>query len=199
MIAVDIETIPDQSASAIAKIAENLTVKAPDLTKPKLIELVTGGDKFKSVAELKEMWIAEHGENAKIEQAKAKWLKTSFDGGYGQICCICVDDDGVERTYTDESGEAAMLADFWSDLSTLEPFFIAHNAKFDIPFLYHRSVINQVQPPIYFKPHGRHDNHHYCTMEGWAGFNGKISLNNLAKILGLGQKTEGMDGSQVWP
>ena len=56
-IIVDIETIPDQSKGIIEKIAETLTVKAPDLTKPKLIELVEGGDKFKSVAELKEMWL----------------------------------------------------------------------------------------------------------------------------------------------
>ena len=94
MIVVDIETLPNQDKGAIAKIAETLIVKAPDLTKPKLIDLVEGGDKFKSVAELKEMWLEQFGANAKIEQATAKWLKTSFDGGYGQICCICVDDDG---------------------------------------------------------------------------------------------------------
>ena len=199
MIVVDIETIPDQSKGAIERIGQDLVVKSPDLTKPKLIELVTGGDKFKSVAELKEMWVEEHGAKAKMEQAITKWLKTSFNGGYGQICCICVDDNGKERIYTDESGEAAMLADFWNDLRVMEPYFIAHNAKFDIPFLYHRSVINQIQPPKFFKSHGRHDRDHFCTMEAWAGFNGKISLNNLAKILGLGQKMNDMDGSQVWP
>ena len=76
---------------------------------------------------------------------------------------------------------------------------VFHNAKFDIPFIWHRSVINQVEPSKFFKPHGRHNSDHFCTMEGWAGFGGKISLNNLAKILDLGAKTEGMDGSQVCP
>ena len=32
---IDIETIPDQTVGAVASIAENLEVKAPNLTKPK--------------------------------------------------------------------------------------------------------------------------------------------------------------------
>lgn len=202
MIIIDIETIPNQAQDAVEQIAKNLTVKAPDLTKPKLIDALNLGTdgKFKTVPELKEMWLERFSEQAKQEQAEAKWLKTSFDGGYGQICCICTDDNGRERTYTDESGEAALLADFWSDVgSHYQSNLVAHNAKFDLPFLYHRSVVNQIKPSNFFKAHGRHDQDYYCTMEAWAGFNGKISLNNLASILDLGQKTEGMDGSQVWP
>ena len=202
-IVIDIETIPDQTHGAVEKIAETLTVKAPDLTKPKLIEALNLGTdgKFKTVPELKEMWIEEFGASAKLEQANAKWLKTSFDGGRGQIACICIELIDTGETFEFAGDEALSLKGFWTVImkQTELPFFIAHNAKFDLPFLWHRSVINNVKPGVQFNPHGRHNQSHFCTMEAWAGFGGRISLNNLADILGEGSKTEGMDGSQVWP
>ena len=111
LVTIDIETIPDQSENAIADIAEHLTVKAPDLTKPKLIDaLELGSDgKFKTAPELKEMWVDRFGEQAKQEQAEAKWLKTSFDGGCGQICCICMDIDGVEFSLTTTGSDNDLL------------------------------------------------------------------------------------------
>ena len=203
-ITIDVETIPDQTPGAVEKITETLTVKAPDLTKPKLIEALNldpSVAKFKTVPELKEVWIAEFGEAAKLEQANAKWLKTSFDGGRGQICSICIDiiDEDIQISF--DGPEDNILTQFWNTVQekTQLPYFIAHNAKFDLPFLWHRSVINGVNPGVTFNPHGRHGSNHFCTMEAWAGFNGRISLNNLADILGEGSKTEGMDGSQVWP
>ena len=183
-IIIDIETLPNQSATAQAEIGANIKPPAQMKKAETIQEWLNGTGKY---------------EGAKDAAINDQYLKTSFDGGYGSICCICVDDNGKERTYTDESGEAALLADFWNDLRTDSPYFVAHNAKFDLPFIWHRSVVLQIQPSKFFKVHGRHNSDHFCTMEAWAGFNGKISLNNLSKILGLGQKTEGMDGSQVWP
>ena len=34
--------------------------------------------------------------------------------------------------------------------------------------------------------------------EAWEGFNGRIKLDTLAKILNVGKKTEGIDGSKVF-
>lgn len=215
-IVIDIETLPDQSGGAVDRIMENMTVKAPDVTKPILLqELALGPDgKYKTVPELKEMWLDRFGETAARDQANDKWLKTSFDGTYGEICAICVDIYGIDgneklRFFVEEGwNEEEMLRNFWDeifvrckrkDLETVKPFFIAHNAKFDLPFLYKRSVINEIYPRVRFNPHGRHGIDHYCTSEAWAGFGNRISLNNLAKALDLGSKTEGMDGSQVWP
>lgn len=202
-LVIDIETIPDQRPGALEAIAETLTVKAPDLTKPKLIEaLDLGADsKYKTVPELKEMWLEEFGEKAKTEQAKDKWLKTSFDGSAGEICCISISTNDQIYTYSLPC-EGQLLIEFWAQVAFLtkgrEPIFIAHNAKFDLPFLYHRSVIKGVKPVRGFKPHGRHGQGHYCTMEAWAGFNGKIGLDRLAKALGITGK-EGMSGADVWP
>jgi len=207
-IVIDIETIPDQDPKAVERIAETLTVKAPsNYNKPDFIRDLKLGDegKYKNVAELKELWVQELGESKKTEQATEHWLKTSFDGGRGQIICICIKivDTGecLSFAVSDEVSEKDMLVRFWHDIEVRGKavFFIAHNAKFDLPFLSKRCVINRVKPPFNFNPHGRNGSDHYCTSESWAGFGQRISLNNLAAILGEGSKTEGMDGSQVWP
>jgi predicted PolB exonuclease-like 3'-5' exonuclease len=205
-IFIDLETLPDQSAGAVERIAKTLTVKAPDLTKPKLINALGLGDdsKYTQVAELKEMWVDKFGAIALLEQAKEKWLKTSFDGGYGQICCIGFDIGDTPYVLTDkEYSEAEIIKQFWDIVGhkckNTTPYFIAHNAKFDLPFLHKRSVIGGVTPNGFFRPHGRNGSDYYCTSETWAGYGNRISLDNLAKILGVKGKMEGMDGSQVWP
>jgi len=207
---IDLETIPDQTPNAVDLIMEDMVVKAPDLTKPKLIEALAmdpSQGKYKQVSELKEMWIEKFGEEAKKEQATEKWLKTSFDGGKGEICCIGVSINGNTRVIYSES-EDYMLAELNSFIVESSPFdtdnpsinvnFIAHNAKFDLPFLHKRFVINGIKPQFKCNFNGHHGQHHYCTMEEWAGFNSRISQDSLCKILGLPLK-DGMDGSQVWP
>lgn len=208
---IDIETIPDQSDSAINIIAETLTVKAPDLTKPKLIELLNldpAKDKFKTVAELKDIWFERNSESAKIEQATEQWLKTSFDGGKGQICCICACLEnqefptkmiGTEKEILDQlSNFIEVNASF--DRVDAIPYFIGHNSiKFDIPFLFKRYVINGIKPSFKLIPHARHGVNGFDTMVEWAGFGNRISMDNLAKSLGIKGKTGGMDGSKVWP
>jgi hypothetical protein len=207
-IFIDIETIPDQTKSAVELIAEHLTVKAPDLTKPKLIDLLgLGADgKFKTVAELKELWIENHGSMAKTDQAKQQWLKTSFDGSKGEICCICVaiEDGEVAKFIGSEFWILNQLNEYIQTFAkasqTLKPYFIGHNSiKFDLPFLHKRFVINQVKPSFDLIAHGRHGVNCFDTMIEWAGFGNRISMDNLAKALGVKGKTEGMDGSQVWP
>lgn len=203
-VVIDIETIPDQTKGAIDLIAENLTVKAPDLNKGPLLESLgytaKGDMKYKTVPELKEMWLEEFGLNALRDQAEAKWLKTSLDGTYGEIIAISIDVEGEAINFTNEGD---ILHDLSHELihacAGRMPYFIAHNAKFDLPFLYKRYVINGLNPGFDFSPHGRHGSDHYCTSEAWAGFGNRISLKNLASALGVGSKTEGMDGSQVWP
>jgi len=205
-IFIDIETIPDQTPGAVDLIKSELTVKAPDLTKPKLIDaLDLGSDgKFKTVPELKELWIEKFGDEAKEQQAKEKWLKTSFDGAKGQICCICASTGGKIASFT--GGEKTILTSLNQWLIEKYSFdqyqpdvtFIAHNKAFDLPFMHKRFIINKIKPEFKFKPHARHPVN-FCTMEEWSGFNGKVSLDNLCGYLGVKGKLEGMDGSKVWP
>lgn len=199
---IDIETIPDQSEGAIDRIAEEIEVKVPsDLTKPKLMDALGTDDKYKTVAELKEMWLEKFGKEQKLEQAKEKWLKTSFDGLYGQVICIGAEVEHSGEKFCQCTGcEEDLLDSFWDwiaeNSNSPELEFIAHNKKFDLPFIFHRSVINNCKPPLHFDPYHRK---HECTMELWAGFGGRIGLDRLAGALGLEGKEEGMSGADVWP
>ena len=186
---IDIETIPDQRDGALDGFIKN--VSAPGQYK-----------KPESIAQ----WIAD---NAKAE-GEAQWLKTSFDGARGQICCICYAIDGgdIKRFYTgDGVDETSLLWAFNKTLTedlnlrgeTMRPYFVGHYIKgFDLPFLFKRMVINQVQPEFKFTPFGRHGSDFYDTMEAWEGFKGSISLDNLSKALGFNAK-HGVTGADVWP
>lgn len=180
-IVVDIETIPEQN---------------PDMSKYR--EGITAPGQYKKPESIQK-WLDENAD----AMAEEKWLKTSLDGTYGQICCIGAKAENGETLLMAGNNERDILALFWSwcddQLIGREPMFIAHNAKFDLPFLFHRSVINGTKPVRGFKPHGKHGYSHYCTMEAWAGYNGRIGLDRLAKALGLGGKTEGFSGADVWP
>lgn len=186
-IVIDIETIPDQTPGAKQLYIDS--VKAPAKFK-----------KAESIAQ----WLEENKES----EGEQQWLKTSFDGAKGQVCAVgvlCVDTGRKDVFTGSERGILMQLSDFCVenapfDNATTAAYFIGHNAKgFDLPFLHKRFVINNIKPGFKCKWHGRHGVDMYDTMEGWAGFNGRISLDNLANALGLGGKTEGMDGSQVWP
>lgn len=204
---LDIETVPDQSKGAIDRFM-GADVKCPLKTKGDIgkdLGMPESEYKFIGAEDLKQLWIEKKGKEAATAQAEEKWLKTSFDGAYGQIVCIAFAvNDGEIAVVTDEGRtEKEMLEDFWSLASfgneMRTPTMIAHNAKFDLPFLYHRSVINGVEPSFIFDPHSRQGSKRYCTMEAWAGFNGMIGLDRLCEILGIKGKQDGMSGADVWP
>lgn len=183
---IDLETLPEQNPNMEEYKAG---IKAPAQYK-----------KQESI----DKWLADNAES----EAEKAWLKTSFDGGKGQICCIgfAIESNPVQTLTgfeNDMLNELNLAISNWPGfdraLKIPEVMFIAHNAKFDLPFLHKRFVINKIKPQFKTVWNGRHGQHHYCTMEEWAGFNGKISQTNLCKLLGIEPKKGGMDGSQVWP
>lgn len=189
-ITFDIETIPSQSAEVkdliLASVSPPGQYKKPE-----------------SIAE----WMRENGE----AEAESQWLKTSFDGGLGQIVCIgfAMNDSepvsfGVEETSL--AAEKDMLQTFFANLGSLyrssgtRPVLIGHNhVNFDIPFIWKRAMIHGVRPPFWFprdpKPWGENV---FDTMTQWSGSKGSIKLDTLAKLFGLKGK-DGMTGSDVWP
>lgn len=179
---IDLETIPEQN---------------PNMDDYKKLVKPPGNMKKQETID---KWMKENLDS----EAEKLWLKTSFDGGKGEICCIGVSVNGNTQVLVGE--EKAMLIQLNNLIIGASEFghakqevnFIAHNAKFDLPFLHKRFVINGIKPQFKCNFNGRHNQHHFCTMEEWAGFNGRISQDNLCKILGLPLKN-GMDGSQVWP
>ena len=203
----DLETLP-QSGSLQQYIDDaKESIKVPsDLTKPKLIAALEYGTdaKYKTVDELKSDWIDRFGsEQAKI-QGEHQWRKTALDGAKGEICVIgsTIENDAIEAFSQLNMSESEMIRQFWQwmddSIGSSQWRFAAHNAKFDVPYIWHRSVILGVKPSLWFNAHGRHGQSHYCTMEAWTGFNGKISLDSLAKALGVEGKSCGIDGSTVY-
>ena len=200
LLTLDIETLPATDENLIAEIAA--TVKAPGQYK-----------KAESIAE----WFATEGAKA-INEAIAK---TSFDGLYGSIACICYafDDGEVFSVDCNSSGsEKAMLEHFYSHvfdmvcteyhggIASQNLTVCGHNvAGFDLPFLKHRSIILGVKPPpallksMSAKPW---DNCIADTLLMWSSDSQKrVSMDKLCKAFGLAGKGD-FDGSMVaetWP
>lgn len=200
MLTFDIETLPTTDAEVIASLAE--TVKAPGTLK-----------KPESIA----AWMEENRESAAAELV----AKTSFDGLYGSIACICYqfDDGEVFSVDCNTSGdENTMLEHFYShvfDMVCTEYHggIASHNltvcghniAGFDLPFLKHRSIILGVKPPVALLKAMNAKPWDTCiadTMLMWSSDSQKrASMDKLCKAFGLEGKGD-FDGSMVaetWP
>jgi predicted PolB exonuclease-like 3'-5' exonuclease len=183
IVPFDIETIPVQDKSIIDSIASE--IKPPATYK-----------KPESIAE----WI-ENNKQAAVDEAVAK---TSFDGAYGQICCIgwCIDDGAIKSAV---GTEKSIIETFFSDLISNNPrgidcTFVGHNvSSFDLRFLFQRAIILGINPPAFLPFHVKPwDSRVFDTMTYFAGFGNRISLDKLSKALGLEGKT-GITGADVWP
>jgi hypothetical protein len=197
---IDIETIPSQAPDAREQIAAE--IKPPgNYRKADTIAAWERDDK-----------------PALVEDA---YLRTSFDGGAGQIVCIGWAIDGgmptaEVHTSLSQDAERRMLRDFFSGVreelhkhsvaginlsSGAAPTIVGHNViGFDIPFVTKRCMILGVKPPIWWpmnpRPYGTSP---YDTMLQWAGVGQSISLDKLCRILGVPGKGDGPTGADVWP
>ena len=217
-IYIDIETLrsdEQHKAQLLEEVKANF--KAPsNLTKtqaakdlgldPKSEEV-----KFTAAADLVKQWETELAEEKSSGVAHAKWEKTSFNPDVAPIACICMLVDGRKYKFhiDDMTNEEEMLQEFHITVDSLtsrhgtqvtKPMFVGHNlAKFDLPFIWKRSVIHGVTPCKGVKwVDARHGVNCFDTMTAWAGFGHTISADNLCKVLRIKGKTEGMDGSKVY-
>ena len=191
-IFIDIETLPDPTEGAMKRAADKVS-PPHQMKKQETIDKWMNGEK--------------PYEGVRDNLIQEQYRKTALSGDRGRILCISTCMNGKLQTYYAErfSDEKGMLKQFWQDMADVSksssgrihnPYFIAHNAEFDLEFLWKRSIIHGVEPLIY--RNGRHGKNHFCTMREWSGYNGRISLDDLANILGVGNKTPGMDGSKVF-
>lgn len=183
-IFLDIETIPDQREGAAD--AARSRIKPPSNYKdPEKIEA----------------YIASRAEEA--------WRNTALDGSYGELFCIgyALDNEPAQVIYRDLQSqsvtEADLLSSFWNLLGNgLSPggTWIGHNVqRFDLRFLWQRSVINGVpmshKVPFDVSPWSGNVQD---TMLMWTGDRNKfVSLDELLSILRI-NTSDPIDGSQVW-
>ncbi len=198
-IIFDIETIPSQQPDARELVRASL--KPPGTLK-----------KPESIA----AWWANEADAA-VEDA---YRRQSLDGGLaGEVISIAAcTPDGRQwvRCRTQEEKESELLLAFgaqvesWIDQDARavaegfnyaqDPFLIAHNAAFDLGFLWRRCIVNGVRLPFKVPgPMARAGQHYGDTMSAWAGYGNRVSLDALCRALGVpSPKDNGMDGSQVF-
>lgn len=215
---LDIETIPEQGGYDRFLEEALSNFRAPsDLTKTKACaDLGITGDKAKytSKDDVIVLWCKEFGKEKAPEVAEHEWRRTSFNGAKGELVSIAwaLEDDEVISVYRSAtvkdgeltlSSEAEMLKVFYNEVSNklrMRPAFFVGQfiGGFDLPFLFHRSVINGVVPPFDINFNGRHGHAFYDTQIAWAGYKGRISQDSLCKSLGIEGKPGDIDGSKVW-
>lgn len=197
-IYLDIETLP--SLAPDARILARAGVKPPGNYK-----------KAESIAE----WWKTEGEAA-TEEA---YRKGALDGATGELCAIGYAGDDTEpaslvRGLGEPEGDflrralAAIdeLADTFATIGPdghnwkADPFFICHNAPFDLGFLMRRCWALGIRPAFKLPPPSAREGRDYGdTMTLWAGNRGTIGLDRLCRALGVpSPKADGMDGSQVF-
>ena len=215
----DLETIPDQKPGALDDLLLDtiLNFKAPStLTKDQAAQDLGLTDKdeikFTSKDAMLARWERELAPSKAQEVAEDKWRKTALDGSRGEIAVIgwAFGDEQVNaahRNMASETSERDLLREFFHDLtdhitmrggSFRDIKFIGHNIEaFDLRFLFQRSVINGIRPPVSLTP-GRYSDNLLDTMTAWAGWQNRISLDNLCKALGIPSPKGNLDGSKVW-
>ena len=171
--------------------------------------------KFTSKDDMIARWEKELAESKSESVANEKWEKTSFDPNVAPIACICIgyfnngEYTSLEFTNDELTTEANMLDDFHFTINDVcakhgeqvtKPNFIGHYiTKFDLHFIWKRSVINNVATCEGVKwIDAKHGYNCYDTMTAWTGYGNSISADSLCELLGIKGKTEGMDGSKVY-
>lgn len=203
---LDIETIPGQEPKILADLRaeaeeQKAAAKAPA--------------NYKDVTKINEFLAQKHAE---IESGvDEKWRRTSLNGAYGQIVVIgmAIDDEPPIAFFREDwqarTSEAEILGAFFSALhcayrpgQMTRPVFVGHNlVNFDLRFIFQRAVINHIRPPLVLPFNAKPwDDVVFDTMTAWAGYNGRISLQELCGVFGLPRKGkeigEDIDGSKVW-
>lgn len=198
-IFIDIETIASQKPGAREQV--RATIRPPATLK-----------KAESIS----AWMATEADGA----AEIAFRKQALDGGnFGEIVSIAmVTECGKTWAVCRQSNvfEASLLTAFsmqvsrWIDEEAAagaggynfatDPFFIGHNAAFDLGFLWRRAIVAGVHFPFALPaPSARAGKDFGDTMALWSGYGGRVSLDTLCKVLDVtSPKDGGFDGSQVY-
>ena len=190
---LDIETIPRQPEE-FTKIQIAQTIKPPAQIKK---------------AETIQDWHNGAGKYAGVKDAaiETEYRKGALDGGAGEVISVCFSINGhaelIYRNLGDR--EDAFLFDVFdriSDCNALaspaDAYFIGHNIKFDLKFLWRRAKVLNIALPFKLPFRGRHRTDFFDNSAEWCEYNEYISQDKLARCLAIPGKPDDIDGSKVW-
>jgi predicted PolB exonuclease-like 3'-5' exonuclease len=128
--------------------------------------------------------------------------ETGLDGTFGRIFCIsyAINDDMV-HCLCDED-EKKMLENFWKAAQNVDLFVGFNIIDFDMKYILQRSIIHGVKPktkmPLSFARY--RSSPMYDIMHEWNqwGYGKNVSLDSLARALGIESSKTNMDGSEVF-
>lgn len=155
---------------------------------------------------------------AEAQGRKAEdYTSTALNGDVGRLLCVgyitdwpdgrvtrgCIGwDKGRQRFHGDER---RTLEEFWDMMRGFRPSYdrvVAHCAfDFDLRFIYKRSVVRGVRPSVELSFARYRNTPVFCTCSEWErwGYGAKISLDRLARVLGLPSSKEGgVTGARVF-
>lgn len=130
--------------------------------------------------------------------------ETGLDGAFGRICCIsyAINDDPVKTLFGDEKN---ILKNFWEIAWGIHLFIGFNIMEFDFKFIFQRSIILGIRPSRSDLSFAKYKNYPiYDIIFEWSkwAFRSKISLDTLAKALGLksskGGEIEGKDVAKAY-
>lgn len=140
---------------------------------------------------------------AQIQLDEAEVIKRlSLSAATAKIICLAYAleppvDAPVEILVGEES---AILQSFWR-LATEANLFVGHNIlDFDLRFIWQRSIIHRIKPSREIPFARFRSSPVFDTMHEWSKWGrGHVSLDLLARALGIPSPKECLDGSKVYP
>lgn len=127
---------------------------------------------------------------------------TGLDGTFGRILCISYAiDDGMVSCICDED-ERKVLKNFWEAAKDVDLFVGFNVMDFDLKYIIQRSIIHGVKPKTKVRlSFARYRSEPiYDIMHEWNQWSGRgsVSLDSLARALGIDSSKKLMDGSEVY-
>lgn len=141
--------------------------------------------------------------DSQIKLDEAELLKKlSLSAATAQILCLAyaVEPPADSPLQVLDGEEKTIIQNFWK-LAMDVNLFVGHNIlDFDLRFIWQRSIIHQIKPPRDIPFTRFRNNPIYDTMHEWSKWGRElVSLDKLAKALGIPSPKENLDGSQVYP
>lgn len=187
MLVLDIETIPTDAGMAVPYNEADNPPPA-NYSKPEAI--------------------AGHHEKGRAAYALKRAKECSVNPRLGRVLCIglATVEQGPEMLYaTTSDDEAGILRQFWSRFDAYAAPLVTWNGSWDLRFLVVRSLRHRITPTFspapYFKRYTT-DPHFDCKavlMQDWAFRGAGEGLDEWSTFFGYGGKSEGWDGSKVYP